>query len=116
MVHTLAKGNAWRHKVATMLSRVGLVEKRGIGYAGDDITVWTFGPGGLVFSVEAKNEQAMTLAGWVNQAERQAPAGQIPIVVAHRRGRESAEDGYVIMSGSTLVRMLTQIRGGHDDH
>jgi hypothetical protein len=105
MVRTLDKGNRWRAKVADMLARVGLVEKRGIGYPGDDITVWVHG-GRVILSVEAKNEQSWTPAAWLNQAETQATNGQVPLVVAHRRGKSMAEDGYVIMSGRTLVRLL----------
>jgi hypothetical protein len=110
MVATLRKGNRWRAKVATMLGTVGLVEKRGLGYPGDDITVWLHG-GRVVLSVEAKNEAAMAPAVWLNQAERQADQGRVPIVVAHRRGRDSADDGYVIMSGRTLVRLLRLLNG-----
>jgi hypothetical protein len=111
MIATLTKGNRWRHKVAMMLGGLGLVEKRGIGDAGDDLTVWIGADPHLILSVECKNEQAMSPAKWLTQAETQAPAGRIPIVVAHRRGKDNAEDGYVIMSGRTFVRLLLALTG-----
>jgi hypothetical protein len=111
VIATLEKGNRWRHKVAMMLGGLGLVEKRGIGDAGDDLTVWIGADPHLILSVECKNEQAMTPAKWLTQAETQAPAGRIPIVVAHRRGKDNAEDGYVIMSGRTFVRLLLALTG-----
>lgn len=108
MVATLRKGNRWRVKVAEMLATIGLVEKRGLGDAGDDLTVWIHGLR-VILSVECKNEQEQALARWITQAEGQAPRGRLPVVVAHRRARESAEDGYVIMSGRTFVRLVSEL-------
>jgi hypothetical protein len=128
MIATLEKGNRWRHKVALMLGRLGLDWSRigpsgngpplscssgtadggarAIGDAGDDLTVWLNGDPLLILSVECKNEMRYDLAGWLTQAETQAPAGRIPIVIAHRNRKDNAEDGYVIMSGRTFVRLL----------
>jgi len=111
MIATLEKGNRWRHKVATMLGGLGLVEKRGIGDAGDDLTVWVGDDPHLILSVEAKNEIRYDLAGWITQAERQAPAGRLPVVISHRNGKDNAEDGYVIMSGRTFVRLVLALSG-----
>lgn len=101
---TLEKGNRWRALVCDLLAGLGHLTKRGIGEAGDDVVLRTDRLGEL--SIECKNEVRLDLAGWVNQAERQAEPGQLPIVIAHRARRAGAEDAYVVMPGWVLAELL----------
>jgi hypothetical protein len=106
-LHTNRKGSAWRFLVQQFFEDLGWgVTRRGIGDQGDDLTV-NADDLDLILSVEAKNHKDITLAAFVDQAERQCPEGQIPIVVAHRRNKASVDDGYVIMSGRAFRRLLS---------
>lgn len=103
-MNTLVKGSVWRRKVSEFLDAAGfLTVPRGLGFAGDDITASRLP---LVFSVEAKNTKAFAPSEWVDQAAGNAPSGSIPMVVAHRRGKASVEDAYVIMTGAALLALL----------
>lgn len=100
---TIDKGNRWRRKVVLLLQGLGFrVDVRGIGFAGDDLKARL---GGLDLSIECKDHTRYDLAGWVKQAVDNAEGG-IPIVFAHRRGKFLAEDGYVIMPGSSFARLV----------
>jgi hypothetical protein len=101
---TVAKGTRWSTKVDAMLRQVGLVKRKAWLAAGDDMTVVVSHT--LTLSVENKDHRAYDLAGWVDQAVRQCPEGQIPVVVAHRNGKAEAEDGYVVMRGQDFVELL----------
>lgn len=105
---SVSRGSAWRLKVQRMFGGAGfLTTPRGIGFAGDDITAVR---DGLEFSVEAKNQNRHSFSEWLGQAQDNAPAGAIPIVVAHRRGRSTPEDGYVVMTGSALLTLLSALQ------
>lgn len=98
-----AKGSHWRRRIEVALQSNGYATTfRGIGLPGDDITVHSDPP----LSIEAKNHANYSIADWVDQSLRQAPAGSIPVVWAHRRGRSRAEDGYVILTGENFLRLL----------
>lgn len=102
-MRTLAKGNEWRHRVATLLAGLGEITKRGIGQAGDDLTLRL---GWVTLSIEAKNHRTMELGRWIDQAVRQAGPGEIPVVVAHRIGRAGAGDGFAVLRGSDFAELL----------
>lgn len=102
----LAKGSRWRAKVAVLLAELGTVEKRGLGYAGDDLAVQLRH---TQLSVECKDHTTYDLAGWVEQAVKQAPAGSIPLVMAHRARKDSAEEGYVVMRGRDFVTLMKEL-------
>lgn len=104
-VNTHRKGSRWRRAVQDWLGHNGWATRfRGLGEAGDDITA---SRAGLALSVECKDHQRFDLAGWVDQAERQAPVDAIPIVIAHRRGHASVNGAYVVMSGRAFARLMT---------
>jgi hypothetical protein len=58
--------------------------------------------------VEAKNCKTTTLAAWVDEAEieRLNDGADVAVVWHHRRGKSNPGDGFVTMSGATLVRLL----------
>lgn len=64
---------------------------------------------GLV--IEVKNQQAMDLAGWVDEAEQEAAnagKGVLGVVWHKRRGKASATDWYVTMDGWTFLEFLRE--------
>lgn len=106
-VNTHRKGSRWRRAVEEWFRGKGFkVTVRGIGFSGDDVVADL---GQLHFSLECKSVASIDLAGFVDQAERQAPADLIPVVMLHRRGRASVDDGYVVMSGAAFARLIAGI-------
>lgn len=107
MLATQRKGSNWQRAVFRYLTAAGMLcKRRSLGEAGDDITAQRVRRHSLTLSVECKNHNKIDLAGWVTQAEKQAPLGQIPVVWAKRRGKSSPADGYVIMSGDRFATLL----------
>jgi hypothetical protein len=112
----LIKGSRWRLAVERWLQAAGYrTTTRSIGAAGDDVFARRFTSGGweLQLSVEAKNHRAITLAEFIDQAERQAqsyPADQgvLPVVVAHRKGKADPDDAYVLMPGWAFIELTTR--------
>lgn len=117
-MNTHRKGWSWRRKVELWLQEAGFrTVTRGVGYPGDDIyaeqpeNCTGLGRPGLNLSIECKNTKAITLAAFVDQAARQVeeyPLGTIPVVVVHRAGRDSVDEGYVVMSGATFIELVTR--------
>src|SRR5690349_20816712 len=104
MIHALEKGSAWRRQVQLWLMSAGFdVTRRDHYLPGDDPQATM---PGMSLSIEAKNHKSITLAAFVDQANRQAHHDQIPIVFAHRRGKSSVDDGYVIMSGRAFRELI----------
>lgn len=63
------------------------------------------------FALECKNVKEITLASFVEQAEREAVNARMPYgaAVIKRRGK-GAGQGYVVMSLETFARVLAEIR------
>ena len=100
----VSKGSRWRRAVEVWLNEAGhITHSRPWMEPGDDITVYT---SPLPLSVEAKDQRALALAAWVDQARKNAPRGAIPVVIAHRLGHTSPDMAYVIMSGSDFRRLI----------
>lgn len=105
---TNAKGTRWETAIVTYLRGEGVaqVERRARTGAKDrgDLA----GLPGVV--VEAKDAHRVELAAWMSEAKREAghDGADIGVVWAHRRGKASPADGYVVMDGATFVRLLRQ--------
>lgn len=58
--------------------------------------------------VEAKNAARVELAAWIDEAEaeRVNDGADIGLVWMKRRGKTSPGDGFVVMTGANLVRLL----------
>lgn len=80
----------------------GCVEAGGAGIESTDLILLT----SPVISIECKNQAALDLAGWLDQAVRQAPKGAIPIVQHKRRGRGDIGDCYVTMRAEDFRRLI----------
>jgi hypothetical protein len=104
---TIGKGTRWRRQVELYLNAAGYeTSSRAWMEPGDDITARR---GMLELSIEAKDHRALNLAGWVDQAERQAPEGAIPVVVAHRLGKAGVAEAYVVLSGRSFADLLESL-------
>ena len=103
-----AKGSAWERAIVDYLRAAGwpFAERRLAGNAKDrgDIA----GVVGVV--IEAKNTSTARLAEWVDEAglERANDGAWLGIVWHKRRGRASAADGYVTMSGAQFAALLAR--------
>lgn len=103
-----AKGTAWESAIVEYLRDNGVpyAERRALGGAYDrgDIA----GVPGVV--IEAKSASRVDLAGWVAEAETErANDGAAHGVVWAKRARKSgAGEGYVIMTGAGLVKLLAE--------
>lgn len=101
-----AKGTRWESAIVDYLRTNGVphAERRALSGTQDrgDIA----GLPGVV--IEAKNARTADLAGWVDEAEveRNNARAELAVVWHHRRGKASPADGYVTMSGATLVHLL----------
>lgn len=101
------KGSRWEAAIVDFLRGNGVpyAERRLAGSAKDrgDIA----GVPGVVF--EAKNAARTELGAWVDEAEAERihDGADLAVVWHHRKGKASAADGYVTMTGATLVRLLT---------
>jgi hypothetical protein len=58
--------------------------------------------------VQNKNEQRLAVAEYVDQANAQCAnaEGDFGVAWVHRRGKSRPEDGYVMMDGSTWLRIM----------
>lgn len=101
-----SKGSAWERKIVECLQEAGVIhaERRLAGSSRDrgDIA----GMPGVV--IEAKNGARCDLAAWVDEAEveRVNDGAGLAVVWHHRRGKASAADGFVTMTGATFVRLM----------
>lgn len=101
-----AKGTKWESKVVDFLQTSGWphAERRALNGARDkgDVT----GLPGIV--IECKDENRHSIGSWVNEANIEATNAnaELGVVWAHRKGKASAADGYVIMDGESFARLL----------
>ena len=100
------KGTAWESKIVAYLQARGWphAERRtlsGIHDKGD-----VSGIPGIV--IEAKDQARHSFAEWLDEAtlERDNARADVAVVWAHRRGKSSPRDGYVLMDGETFTWLL----------
>lgn len=102
------KGNNWEATI------VNYLRDNGFPYAERRIAGATKDRGDIAgipnVVIEAKNQRALDLAGWITEAEteRANDGATHGIVWAHRTGKSSPADGYVIMTGATLINLLRE--------
>ncbi len=103
-----AKGTSWESAIVDYLRTAGWphVERRTLNGAADrgDIA----GIPGVV--IEAKSVKTITLGAFVDEAGKERANDQADIGVAwiKRRGKTSAEHGYVVMDGAQFAWLLKQ--------
>jgi len=107
MTASRRKGTAWEAAVVTHLRASGApyAERRAPGGSKDrgDIA----GIPGVV--LECKSANRVELAAWVDEveAERKNDGADVGAVWIKRRGKSSPSNGFVIMTGEQLLRLLT---------
>lgn len=107
MSKSRAKGTGWESAIVDYLRTHGVphAERRALGGAHDrgDIA----GIPGVV--IEAKCAATITLAAWLDEASVEARNDRavVGVVWFKRRGKSSPGQGYVLMDGDTLIRLLT---------
>lgn len=99
------KGNTWELQVCQLLRDYGWSAQtsraiRGGTQHGADII--TDAP----IDIEAKNHKQMNLAGWIDQAIRQA--GQLPVAVFIKRRQRPPAEAYVVMRADQYLHLLSQ--------
>lgn len=106
MTASKRRGTAWETRIVTYLREHGApnAERRALGGAKDRGDIAGI-PG---VCIEAKAAARAELAQWLDEAEteRRNDGADIGLVWHHRRGKGSPGDGYVTMTGATLVRLL----------
>lgn len=106
MSASMRKGTAWETAVVQFLKENGVpyAERRAKNGSKDrgDIA----GIPGVV--IECKNERAITLAAYADEATTEAINDDAPVAVAwiKRRGKASPGSAYVLLDGDTLVHLL----------
>jgi hypothetical protein len=104
----LARGTAWASDIVKYLQQCGWIhaERRALNGAQDrgDIA----GLIGVV--IEAKNEKRVELAQYLKETEVEKTNAKAAVGVTwiKRRGKGSAGDGYVLMSGAQFVQLLKE--------
>jgi hypothetical protein len=105
---TKAKGSAWERAIVEHLKAAGwpYAERRLAGATKDrgDIA----GVVGVV--IEAKNTATARLAEWIAETEdeRQNDGAWLGVVWHKRKGKASAADGYVTMTGAQFTELLAR--------
>lgn len=101
------KGTAWETQVVDYLRAHGSphAERRALNGSKDRGDV--AGLPGVV--IEAKSATRVEMAAWLDEAEQERTndGADVAVVWVKRRGRTSPGAGFVVMSGDTLVRLLT---------
>ena len=109
-MNTTRKGTRWVKKVDDWLVRHGFQTRRTQWMEpGDDITARLYSSQ-LELSVEGKDHAKITLAAFVDQAERNAGDHQVPLCVVKRRGKTEVDDAYIVMSGRAFADLLRRLR------
>lgn len=101
------KGTAWETRIVEALRAAGWpnAERRRLGGIRDrgDIVL----PGVVI---EAKNTNRLALAEAVDEANVEAAndGGSVGVAWIHRKGKATAEDGYVVMQGDVFLRLIRE--------
>ena len=98
------KGAAYERQLAAYLRALGVPAERtsrGTHQDTGDLT------NTLGLHLEAKNQARLDLAGWVDQAHRDAAgSGRTPVVVIKRRGVLSPARHYAVLTLGDLLHLL----------
>lgn len=108
MTNSVRKGTTWTRRVRERFEAAGWsVITRPWMDRGDDLVARREG---ITLSLECKDHRTLALAGWVDQAGRQASAGQIPVVIAHRLGKGSVDEAYAVLPVVVLLGLLDRLQ------
>lgn len=108
MSRNRAKGTSWESRIVAYLQTCGwpYAERRALNGAKDrgDIA------GLPAVVIEAKSAARVELAGWLDEANKEAEndGADLGVVWFKRRGKTSPADGFVLMDGETFVDLLME--------
>jgi len=112
---TNPKGRVWETRIAGWLNAHGRPQvevraKSGRFDRGDISGLHAPGIGPV--AVEAKWVEKLDFSGWLREAEveRVNAKAAIGVVWAHKRGRSSPGDAYVVMTGDTFMTILDALK------
>jgi hypothetical protein len=102
-----AKGTSWETRIVNyLLSQLFRAKRKVLSGSEDrgDIEIEDF----PWLVIEAKNEKTYRFPAYVEEAEKEAvnAGAEIGVAWVHRQRKAEAEDGFVIMSGATFVKLL----------
>lgn len=102
------RGTSWESKIVGYLKGCGhhYAERRARTGSKDQGDITGVDP---LLVIEAKCTRSLDVAAMVNEAEAEAAnvgPDALGVAWAHRRGKSSPGDGYVIMTGSTFLQFL----------
>lgn len=105
MSRSKQKGTAWETAVVRYLQDYSPTVERRALHGGRDLGDITGIPSVVI---ECKNEKALALASYVDEAIAEGDNAHADVAVAwiHRRGKASPADGYVVMNGTQFVSLL----------
>ncbi len=108
MSRSKQKGTRWETAIVEYLRTNGVSHAERRTFAGAHDKGDISGIPGIV--IEAKNEKAISLAAYADEAATEATNAGAALGVAwiHRRGKASPAAGYVLMSGADLIHLLEQ--------
>lgn len=101
------KGNRWELDVCRLLVEAGwhaVTSRSGRGGTQHGADIVTDAP----VAIEAKNQQRLDLAGWLDQAITQAAQVGLPAAVFIKRRQKPAHEGYVLMRADQYLEMLNR--------
>jgi hypothetical protein len=103
-----AIGTKWESAVVAYLNARGWVHAERRTLSGNlDRGDINLGNGAPVV-IECKHHNRLELAAWLDEAADEAANAHVPlgVVWAHRKGKASPADGYVVMSGEAFATLL----------
>ena len=103
-----AAGTRWETEIVRALVDAGWpnAERRRLAGSEDKGDI----AGVIGVCIEAKNTNRLDLAGAMKEARREGFNAGAVVSVAwlKRRGKQSAEDGYVVLDGATFMQLLAE--------
>ena len=107
------KGTRGENAVVEALIRAGFIHAERRALAGTLDKGDVLGVPGWVFEVKAHDSYAGKLAEWLGEVEREKlnAKAQFGVVWHRRRGKGSAEDWFVTMSGQEFLNILREFQG-----
>jgi hypothetical protein len=98
------KGATYERQIAAYLRTLGAHSIRTQPLGGRQTLGDLTNPWGL--HLELKNHQRLDLAGWIDQATRDATADRTPVVIIKRRGTTDPARSYAVLELHHLIHLI----------
>lgn len=109
------RGTKWESAIVDYMRGTGFPHAERRTLSGSDDRGDINAAPGLV--IEAKSQSRHSFAEWLDEATTEAANADaaIGLVWAHRRGKSSPAQGYVVMTGETCTRLLRMAGYGNPE-